>query len=233
MATKETEEINRTQGEGEQVPCSKCNGKTYHEVMLSIDKEGEERGDDFDYYWNSHYQIIQCQGCKTISFRKTSSNSEDFEQINEYEDQIRVYENIYPPRIEGRSGLEDTAYYLPSTVREIYTETLQALNNKSPILTGIGLRALVETVCKEEKAHGNSLEKKIDSLKEKGILTFIGAETLHNIRTMGNDAAHEVKPHSERQLSVAMDVIEHLLADVYILPKKVKTAFKSPDKTLD
>jgi hypothetical protein len=91
VATKETEEINKTQGKEEKVPCSKCNGKTYHKVLLSIDKEGEEYSDDFAFYWNSHHQIIQCQGCKTNSFRKTSSNSEDCEQISEYEDQTRVY----------------------------------------------------------------------------------------------------------------------------------------------
>jgi hypothetical protein len=50
-------------------------------------------------------------------------------------------------------------------------------------------------------------------------------KSLHKIRTLGNAAAHEVKPHTEKQLRLAMDVIEHLLTDVYILPKRIDLEF--------
>jgi len=226
MATKETETVNKTQGQEEKVPCSKCDGKTFHKVLLSIDKSGLEQDGDFDFYWDAHYQIIQCQGCKTISFRKASSNSEEYEPISHDEYQNVVYEDIYPSRVEGRKGLEDEVHYLPSKVQRIYTETLQALNSKSPILAGIGLRALVETVCHEKSAEGSNLLKKIDDLTVKNVLTPVGAQILHKIRTLGNAAAHEVKPHSEKQLGLAMDVIEHLLTDVYILPKQVEAEFE-------
>ena len=53
---------------------------------------------------------------------------------------------------------------------------------------------------------------------ENGVLTHMGAETLHSMRILGNEAAHEVKPHSEETLNLAMDVVEHMLNDVYILP---------------
>lgn len=83
----------------------------------------------------------------------------------------------------------------------------------------------METVCHEKSAQGSNLVKKIDDLMAKSVLTPVGAQILHKIRTLGNDAAHEVKPHSERQLGVAMHVIEHLLTDVYILPKQVEAEF--------
>jgi hypothetical protein len=34
-----------------------------------------------------------------------------------------------------------------------------------------------------------------------------------------------VKPHSDKQLGIAMDIIEHLLKDVYILPMQVGSVF--------
>jgi uncharacterized protein DUF4145 len=88
------------------------------------------------------------------------------------------------------------------------------------------LRALVETVCHEKNAQGKSLLNKIDDLTAKSILTPAGAQILHKIRTLGNAAAHKVKPHSEKQLAVAMDVVEHLLTDVYILPKRIEAEFE-------
>ena len=87
------------------------------------------------------------------------------------------------------------------------------------------MRALIETICKEKGTAGKYLNNKIDDLVKKGFLTPVGAKTLHKIRTLGNDAAHEVKPHSEKQLSLAMDVAEHLLDEVYILPKQIDDEF--------
>ena len=147
-------------------------------------------------------------------------------QIGPQEYQLVVHEQLYPYRVEGRKGLDDEVRYLPSKVQRIYNETLQALNSKSPILAGIGLRALVETVCQEKSAQGINLLRKIDDLTAKRVLTPVGAQILHKIRTLGNAAAHAVKPHSEKQLGLAMDVIEHLLKDVYILPKQVMAEFE-------
>jgi hypothetical protein len=226
MATKETDEINKTQGSEEKLPCAKCDGKTYHKVLLSFDQSGEDHDGDFDLYWEAHYQIVQCQGCKTVSFRESSTNSEAYEQTGPDDYEKIIYEDLYPSRIEGRKGLGDHVRYLPSKVQRIYTETLQALNSKSPILAGIGLRALVETVCQEKSANGDNLLKRIDDLTTKQVLTPAGAQILHKIRTLGNAAAHEVKPHSEKQLGLAMDVIEHLLTDVYILQQLVAAEFE-------
>jgi hypothetical protein len=59
-------------------------------------------------------------------------------------------------------------------------------------------------------------------LVTKGVLTANGAATLHKVRTLGNKSAHEVEPHTSEQLGVAMDVCEHLLQDVYIIPHLAK-----------
>jgi len=208
------------------LPCTKCDGKTYHKVLLSLDKTGEDDHESgYTFYWDVHFQIVQCQGCKAISFRKCSSNSEDSEPDDDGWVET-VFEDLYPSRVEGRKGLDEDVRYFPSKVQKIYIETLHALNSQSPILAGIGLRALVETVCQEKSAEGGNLMRKIDDLTVKGVLTPAGAGILHKIRTLGNAAAHEVKPHSEMQLGIALDVIEHLLIDVYILPKKVEAMFE-------
>jgi hypothetical protein len=51
-----------------------------------------------------------------------------------------------------------------------------------------------------------------------GAVAAAGAEILHGLRIMGNEAAHEVKPHVVNDLHVAMNVIEHALQGIYILP---------------
>ena len=219
--------INKTTGEEHSLPCIKCAGRTAHKVLASVDVRGDEGDSNHSFSWSIDNQIVQCLGCKTISFRRASSNSEDIHQTSADGDyEYTIDEALYPPRIEGIKGLGDETYYLTSNVRRIYDETLMAMSNQAPVLAGIGLRALLESVCKEKNATGRDLLKKIDSLVSTGILTPASAAILHKIRTLGNAAAHEMKPHSDKQLGLAMDVVEHLLKDVYILPKQVESEFE-------
>ncbi len=233
MTIKESQTLNEKQGQEIEVSCLRCDGETCHKVLFSVEQTREEV-DEFNFVpgdsiftWYD-YQIIQCQGCKTISFRQTSSSNEDY--FAEFGGECYVYETIYPSRIKDKKGLEKL-HLLPLQIQDIYTETLRALNNGYLILAGIGLRALVESVCNEKSAEGRLIGK-IDNLKENHILTPANAEILHKIRTLGNDAAHKVKKHKKDELELAMNVVEHLLTDVYILPQQAKILPTPADKKL-
>lgn len=224
MQTHKTQKINQTQETVVKVICLECNIETSHNVKCSVKNNFCQEFDcgeaPFGYEthdWLEEYEIIECKGCETVSFRKFSAH--------DLSDPYNCAEYLYPLRIKGRKGLNEDTDYLPVDVKRIYLETLKALNSEMPILTGIGLRALVETVCKEKNATGDNLWAKIDDLIAQKVLTLTGAKILHEVRTLGNASAHEVKPHSKKSLGLAMDVVEHLLTAVYILPKKVEGGF--------
>lgn len=209
-------------GQKVKVACKKCARDTNHLVLKSVEESGSEPMEpDIDFYWSTTYQIIQCQGCDTISFRSLSSNSEDFGPTGEVFEQ----EALYPSRTEGREVISD-AHILPSELERIYQETVNVLNGNQPVLSGIGIRAIIETVSKEKNATGKDLCEKINNLVATGVLTKDGADILHKLRVLGNKAAHEVKAHSSTELNLAMDVVEHLLQAVYILPFHAKRMFK-------
>lgn len=127
---------------------------------------------------------------------------------------------LYPNRVVGRRELPD-ARILPFPLVGLYQEILSALGGNSLILTGIGIRMLIEAVCKDRKAKGSNLISKIDNLVEQHVLTQDGAQILHRLRFMGNKAAHEAKAYKAEELYAALDVAEHLLSTVYIIPKKI------------
>lgn len=218
MSDNKTIKANGTQNEEYWIACSECVGETRHKVLQSIDIDGHQTMDEYwDYHWKDKYQIVQCQGCDFISFRKYHTDSED----EGYDDDGNSFSmervEIYPSRIAGRQKLSDS-YLLPHNVKQIYIETHTALSNKQPILAVIGIRALVETVCKEKGATGGNLEQRIDNLVVKGILTSQNAELLHSLRILGNEGAHEVKVQDEKILGLALTIVEQLLNNVYILP---------------
>ena len=198
------------------LPCPKCQIDTRHTTVTSVDLDGEIIYDSLNsYQWNEKYQIVQCLGCETVSFRHESSNSEEEMRVGEDEYETIITEELYPPRSVIHDVLAD-AMYLPPTIRRIYLEIHSAIGNNQPILSGIGLRALVEAVCKDKRATG-SLKTMIDTLVSMGTLKLHEAEILHRLRFMGNESAHETKPHSQDELLLAFQIVEHLLVTVYLL----------------
>lgn len=200
--------------------CSRCNVKTNHKVHTIIKLSWEEpeyaiQGIDF-------YETISCLGCEDISFRLASSNSDDMDYDEEGKITYLETEIIYPSRLMGRSPLQEI-YSLPEKIRNIYKETHSALTSRLKILASVGIRALVEAICLEEKAAGINLEKKIDNLVEKGVLTKSNALTLHKTRFLGNRSAHEIEAATDDELEVAFDILENLLKTVYIIPKKAQS----------
>lgn len=210
------------------IPCNYCNNKTQHKILDSYNYS-EEVENGMIQIWTDYY-LLKCMGCNSITLLTESSDSEnsDFDPYTGEEYYVRTV-NIYPKRLEGRKQLSNY-YLLPSNVSRIYLETFDAICNSMKILSGIGIRVIVEAVCQEKRIINGNLQNKIDELHNKGIITEEGASILHNLRFMGNVSAHEIKEHTIEELNVGFDVIENLLSTVYIIPKKAEIFKKNKKK---
>lgn len=197
------------------IVCSSCNQMTRHSIIScyvkssSYEEEGHYLGTK-----STSYEVIQCMGCENVSFREINAWSED----TDFEGNPIESETLYPSRLEGRREITGVLL-LPEIVRAIYQETHKAISNRLSVLSGVGIRAIIEAVCNEKEAKGRNLEDKIDNLVDQGFLARNEAEILHGTRILGNKAAHEQKPLDHKNLSVALDIAEHLLETVYILPE--------------
>jgi len=217
--------LNRQQGQKIDCRCRECHRDTKHEIITEAVLRGSHGPAEYAIDWAVEHQIIRCLGCETLSFRKTTGSDQDLVQISEDDWEYQPLIEVYPNPREGRQALADSSI-LPDKIQRIYEESLQALNDTQPVLCGIGIRAIIETVCKDKSTTGRDLYAQINSLVSLGVLTQDGADILHKLRTLGNDAAHEVKPHSLQELGLAFDVVDHLLLGVYILPEHAKAIFK-------
>lgn len=211
---------NKTNDKIYKLSCKICDRKTNHTVLSSIEN-----------YWNvvddaiqgiDKFEIVSCCGCDEISFRFSSTNSEDID----FDGKPYEQEDLYPNRVVGRRQISET-YFLPNLVLGIYKETHGALSGKFNILASIGIRALVEAICKNCKATGPNLEHKINNLVTIGVLTKTNADVLHETRILGNRAVHEMTAPNLEDLNIAMDIVESLLKTVYIIPEKAKRLKKS------
>lgn len=199
------------------VPCGDCGKDTCHQILCGV--ATYDQNSENGIFIEENFYIIQCGGCRTVSFCIKSVCSEDIDYGLPADKMYKAAEvtRVYPNRMADRSEIE-YSYFLPDKIYKIYKETLLAVCNNQPTLAGIGIRAIVETVCKDKAVKGDNLEKRIDGLATKGIVTEDGAKILHNLRFMGNKAAHEVKAHKQNELITALEVVEYTLKGVYILP---------------
>jgi hypothetical protein len=191
-------------------PCGSCERDSYHSLL------NEHVYSEHEYRMDVLHQLVQCQGCRSVSFRKVVADLEM--AYPDEHDEWHVPHDItaYPPILKGHRKFSD-AYRIPHPVRDIYEQSVQAMKESSGILAGIGLRATIEAICNEQQIQGRNLEKRIDGLAKKGVISQRDAERLHAIRFLGNDAAHALKSSDLNNLLVALRIIEHLLATVYVL----------------
>ncbi len=179
------------------VDCRECLRPTKHNLVHSVEVEEIE--------WNGKYQIVQCMGCESLSFRRITfknNQSNDKEEIH-----------LYPSRIKGRQKLQLES--IPPTIAQIYEEIHLAISNRLLIVATTGMRTLIELVCNDLNSTAGNLKGKIDDLVRRQLLTPKNANNLHKLRDFGNDAAHEANIQSENTLNRCIDIIEHLLKDIY------------------
>ncbi len=194
--------------------CIECCKTTNHKVLSEhTDRYREE------YACDIIFQIVQCLGCDDKSFRRVFFDIEASYPMQDNDWDVPCEVTIYPKAVEGHRQPYEM-WMLPDIVKMIYSEVLIALREESRVLSGLGLRATVEAVCNDLNIPGKNLEVRINRLATSGYISKNDAERLHGIRFMGNDAAHDIKEPSEAGLLVALQIIEHLIASVYILEKK-------------
>ncbi|MGI9526289.1 MAG: DUF4145 domain-containing protein [Weeksellaceae bacterium] len=199
--------------------CRNCKGLRNQKELHKVEKRGSEIDDYFQ--WVDKYLIIECEGCDTVSFLKIYGNTEmtfldDEGNIDYYDD-----ETIYPQYLEKSTEISHK-YYLPKKIKEIYSETINSLKSKSYILTAGGLRATIEAICNHLKIKKGNLEERIDLLHGKGYLTISESKRLHSIRFLGNDALHEIETPKKEHLYILLDIINHLLTNLFINDKIIK-----------
>jgi hypothetical protein len=220
-----------TDGKVYEVLCVECKRPTRHEVGASLRRDGQawDRSEQWSVEWTDDYQVVKCLGCETVTFRHTAWFSED-------DPHDGTTERLYPKR-DANTVAAKSFGNVPTALRRLYGEVVDAFNNESLILCAGGLRALVEGICADRgitdgpvevpaKGGGTQTKRfdnlvgKIAGLHEKGLLTKDGTEILHELRFLGNEALHELAAPGAGEVRLATTIIEHVLEQLYEIPEK-------------
>ena len=202
--------------------CHSCGKRTNHSVLA---KEEIKSHPDEDFHYGENHIFAKCNGCDALTYAIETWSEDDW---NPHTGEMESTWKTYPRGATERKPIDDE-HELPAKIRAIYREVVGAMNAQLPVLAGIGLRAVIEAICKDQGIKGNNLEKLIDGLATSGVLSKAQADILHSHRFLGNVAAHEIVSAQPRELVAAIEIAENILKTIYVLPslsKQIKTGKK-------
>ncbi|UBU95283.1 DUF4145 domain-containing protein [Edwardsiella tarda] len=209
----------------ESIGCHVCKTITNHKKLVEVNLISTLHADDEYHNSISYYKdvgIFQCQGCMDYLLKVETCNSDSID-YDTYEPDVSV--DFYPKRNQ-LSPFEYT-HLLPAALRDIYDETISAINSECLTIAGIGIRGLIETICNEEGVKGRTLEEKINTLFNDGKISADSKVILHSLRTLYNKSAHESFKPSLEQLKLSLDIMELLMKQIYVHSYKARECLQS------
>lgn len=113
---------------------------------------------------------------------------------------------------------------IPGRVLQAYWEA-NRIKGESPSLYAVGIRRMVEAVCKDQGGPKGSLEDMLDRLAEEGRLPSQLAEMGHQLRARGNLGAHvDDVEVTKDDVPVIEEFADAILEYVYRAPAKIAAA---------
>ena len=190
--------------------CPKCDQSTRHEIV------GEhvvktDLWDEVGEIFEERFRILKCRGCDAVSFEHFWEHWEMFEEKTSKSERLPTV-----PRHAENSALHGL---LPKPVARAYEDTVKALNARADALATLGVRVVVEAFCRDQKVPGADLNQRINALAEKGVISHVHKDFLHQCRLLGNDVAHELLVPPESELVGAIRQVEVLLQGAYGAPR--------------
>ena len=194
--------------------CNHCTNETNHFCKAEHYRDFPNLNPDgsLAFVERLGYRLWICAGCE----RGTLEEYYIFDVTYE-EDGTMMERDYFPERTRLHFKKKDFKQ-LPPKLDRIYREILHSFNYDLVILCAVGIRALLEGICADKGITGKRLETKIDNLV--AILPQNIVTHLHNIRFIGNDAAHELATPTLEELRIAIEICEDLLSYLYELDYK-------------
>jgi hypothetical protein len=194
-------------------PCNECGRQTDHVILKTQSKV--DRYEE-DVWFETRYQMIECQGCHFISLERSIRSSEFDDVEIEY----------FPPPISRRkpSWIGELAmnvpieYDLPDLLEEVYS----ALHTNNRRLAAMGARTLLDVAMVNSVGDVGGFDKKLHVMEDKGLIGKQQREFLEAALDTGSAAAHRGHCPNAKQLNHVMDIVENILHQIFVLPGVAK-----------
>ncbi len=108
---------------------------------------------------------------------------------------------------------------LPAKIREMLLEVRYNLQKELSALPSMGLRSVIDMVCNDQVGDIGSFAQKMHNLVEKRLITPKKRQIIETALEVGHASIHRGHFPTAKELQVVMDIVDHLLEELYVLDK--------------
>lgn len=215
----QTDTRSRTRGR-----CNQCGGERWHDILYSLKEQtpGSESS-------VSLYELLRCAGCEEVKLRRTTIDGEDRHLSSKVEPDV----TYYPPSTVRPQPLWISDLLLEQLVGDVTNEydLLQevyvALENGTPALAAMGLRAVIEAVMIKKVGDHGTFKENLSALQRKGLVSELDVQHLRDVLEVGHAVIHRGHLPSVQDVLSALDITETLVKRMYLDKNAVDALRKS------
>jgi len=186
-------------------PCSSCIRTTTHRVLHEVAQDADENRQET-------YAMLECAGCHTISMGCRTRHYPNGEvEHTYYPSPVSRKEPpwVFYLRISWSGAAGDEA------IGELLHEVYQAIHGGQHRLAAMGIRALLEQVMISKVGDLKTFEEKMDAFQKNGFVSLIQRDAMRETLEIGHAAMHRSFKPTERELNIALDIVEGILAAIF------------------
>lgn len=132
--------------------------------------------------------------------------------------------DVWPKNVEQKAPP-----HTPDNVKSFYLQGIDSLARRNFDAAGTMFRKALDAGLKKVHPEGRgTLERRIDTLPDNIGITPAMKEWAHNIRDLGNDAAHEDEPFQENEAKDLQSFSELFLTYAFTLPGMIEARKPKP-----
>lgn len=187
-----------------QAPCSECVRKTRHAILFETHQHNEETIDT--------YVMMSCGGCSTISMGHQRLWIHDSSKDHRY----------YPSPVSRKMPSWMFLWSLglgqakgDAVIGAVMMEVYQAVDGGQNRLAAMGIRALLEQVMIQKIGDLQGFNTKLDAFQKAGFISAIQRDAMRATLDVGDAAMHRGFVPTEKDLTLALDIVEGVLAPIY------------------
>jgi hypothetical protein len=108
---------------------------------------------------------------------------------------------------------------LPTKIHEMLLEVRYAVQKELSALPSMGLRSVIDMVCNDQVGDVGSFAEKLHKLEEKRLITPKKRKIIETLLEVGHASIHRGHFPTGKDLQVVIDIVDHLLEELYVLDK--------------
>jgi hypothetical protein len=201
--------------------CRQCGGDRYHSTVA--EKVNEWSEEDTPVYGGERWAVVECCGCRTLTFLHERWFSEDTVDTDHGPEPI-IYRTIYPPSPARKlpEWSNDQHFMLMEVlvddawVFKLHKDVYAAIGLRSLRLSAMGVRAIVEHIVTWKAGDVGAFLDKLERMRELHLISPSQVHVIFSAFDAGSAAVHRGYGPELQDVYTMLDIAEALIVQFYV-----------------